>query len=231
MNSRWASIKSLLTKSGYLIYVIALLFLSIFVFGVGATWLLQATGVSTTLSGTMASQLSIAVFGLSLFEFNKLAVKNTLKDKYSLDAFWKGVKLTIVILIINLTISSLVAVDNTGIPESTQSVLDKNSFLMTLLFPVIIAPFFEELTFRAGMKSLLVDKAGWKSISYVIISSIIFGMLHWTPGSPTALSHVLLTGFMGVVYSMVYLKTDNLYIPIISHMIYNGLVITAASLL
>lgn len=231
MNSRWASIKNLLTKFGYLVYVIALLFLSTFVFGVGVTWLLQTVGIPTVLSGTIASQLSIVIFGLSLFEFNKLKLKEIFKNKYSFDAFWKGVKLTIVILIINLTISNLIAVDNTGIPESTQSVLDKSSFLMTFLFPVIIAPFFEELAFRAGIKSLLVDKASWKPVMYVITSSIIFGMLHWTPGSPTALSHVLLTLLMGVVYSIVYLKTDNLCIPIASHMIYNGLVITAASLL
>lgn len=213
---------------GHLIYIIALLFLSIFVFGVGLVWALQTMGVSQTISGTLSSQMSIIIYGLALFKFNKDVITDKLKNKLTFEAFWNGIKLTVIVLIINVIISTLF-LQSSEIPEKTQSVLERNSFLMTFFFPVIVAPIAEELAFRAGLKYVLVDKACWKPWSYIILSSVIFGLLHWSTGI-MGLAHVLLTGLMGVTYSIVYLKTDNIYTPIVSHMLYNGLVITVASL-
>lgn len=215
-------------KFGNLIYIIALLFLSIFVFGVGLVWALQTMGVSQTISGTLSSQMSIIIYGLALFNFNKDVITDKLKNKLTFEAFWNGIKLTIIVLIINVIISTLF-IQSSEIPEHTQSVLERNSFLMTFFFPVIVAPIAEELAFRAGLKYVLVDKACWKPWTYIILSSVVFGLLHWSPGI-MGLSHVLLTGLMGVTYSIVYFKTDNIYTPIVSHMLYNGLVITVASL-
>lgn len=213
---------------GHLIYIIALLFLSIFVFGVGLVWALQTMGVSQTISGTLSSQMSIIIYGLALFKFNKDVITDKLKNKLTFEAFWNGIKLTVIVLIINVIISTLF-LQSSEIPEKTQSVLERNSFLMTFFFPVIVAPIAEELAFRAGLKYVLVDKACWKPWTYIILSSVIFGLLHWSTGI-MGLAHVLLTGLMGVTYSIVYLKTDNIYTPIVSHMLYNGLVITVASL-
>jgi len=215
-------------KFGHLIYIIALLFLSIFVFGVGLVWALQTMGVSPTISGTLSSQMSIIIYGLALFNFNKDVITDKLKNKLTFEAFWNGIKLTIIVLIINIIISTLF-IQSSEVPEQTQSIVERNSFLMTFLFPVIVAPIAEELAFRAGLKYVLVDKACWKPWTYIILSSVIFGLLHWSPGT-MGLAHVLLTGLMGATYSIVYLKTDNIYTPIVSHMLYNGLVITVASL-
>lgn len=214
-------------KIGHLIYIIALLFSS-FVFGVGLVWALQTMGVSPTISGTLSSQMSIIIYGLALFNFNKNVIIDRFKNKLTFEAFWNGIKLTIIVLIINIIISTLF-IQSSEIPEQTQSIVERNSFLMTFLFPVIVAPIAEELAFRAGLKYVLVDKAGWKSWTYIILSSVIFGLLHWSLGI-MGFAHVLLTGLMGTTYSIVYLKTDNIYTPIISHMLYNGLVITVASL-
>lgn len=214
-------------KIGHLIYIIALLFSS-FVFGVGLVWALQTMGVSPTISGTLSSQMSIIIYGLALFNFNKNVIIDRFKNKLTFEAFWNGIKLTIIVLIINIIISTLF-IQSSEIPEQTQSIIERNSFLMTFLFPVIVAPIAEELAFRAGLKYVLVDKAGWKSWTYIILSSVIFGLLHWSSGI-MGFAHVLLTGLMGTAYSIVYLKTDNIYTPIISHMLYNGLVITVASL-
>lgn len=214
-------------RFGHLIYIIALLFSS-FVFGVGLVWALQTMGVSPAISGTLSSQMSIIIYGLALFNFNKDVIIDKLKNKLTFEAFWNGIKLTIIVLIVNIIISTLF-IQSSEVPEQTQSIVERNSFLMTFLFPVIVAPIAEELAFRAGLKYVLVDKAGWKSWTYIILSSVIFGLLHWSPGI-MGLAHVLLTGLMGTAYSIVYLKTDNIYTPIISHMLYNGLVITVASL-
>lgn len=214
-------------KIGHLIYIIALLFSS-FVFGVGLVWALQTMGVSPTISGTLSSQMSIIIYGLALFNFNKNVIIDRFKNKLTFEAFWNGIKLTIIVLIINIIISTLF-IQSSEIPEQTQSIVERNSFLMTFLFPVIVAPVAEELAFRAGLKYVLADKAGWKSWTYIILSSVIFGLLHWSSGI-MGFAHVLLTGLMGTAYSIVYLKTDNIYTPIISHMLYNGLVITVASL-
>lgn len=215
-------------KFGHLIYIIVLLFLSVFVFGIGLVWALQTMGVSPAISGTLSSQMSIIIYGLALFNFNKDVIIDRLKNKLTFEAFWNGIKLTIIVLIINTIISTLF-IQSSEIPEQTQSIVERNSFLMTFLFPVIVAPVAEELAFRAGLKYVLVDKADWKPWTYIILSSVIFGLLHWSPGI-MGFAHVLLTGLMGTTYSIVYLKTNNIYTPIISHMLYNGLVITVASL-
>lgn len=218
-----------LRKLSYLMYAAVALFLSLFLVGVVLLWGLPKIGVSSDISGALASQLSIAFFALILFSSSGERIIDSLKD-FSFKIFWYGVRLTVIVLILNIVATQLFSTSDI-VPETTQNVIAQKSFILTFLLPVLVAPFFEELAFRAGLKSLLVDMAGLKPISYILISSLVFGLLHWVPGSPTALTHVIFTFSMGIAYSFTYLKFNNIYISIVSHMLYNGLVIMAASLL
>lgn len=216
-----------LRKLSYLVYTIGLLFVSIFVVGIVLVGMFQTLGFNPILSGALASQLAIGIYAIALFGVKKDLILEPFKE-FSFKTFWYGVRITVLILLVNVIVSGLL-VNTDSMPESTQKIIEQRSFIMTFFLPVIAAPLFEELAFRAGLKYLLVDKGKWYKTSYIIVSSVIFGLLHWTPGAPTSLAHIVLTGLMGVIYSLVYLKTKNIYIPIVSHMLYNGLVITAAS--
>lgn len=228
--NRMNSFESQLRKLSYLIAAVFFLTLSLFIAGYFLIEPLEKLGMREILSGAIASQSAILLFGLMLFKFNKSEMLNPFND-LNFKTFWYGVRATVVILFINVLITSIFPQGSGDTPSTTQKVIQDQSFMITFLLPVVIAPIAEEFAFRAGLKYLLVDKGKWHKTSYIFTSSIIFGLMHWTPGAPTALLHVLLTTFIGVVYSIVYLKTKNIYIPIVSHMLYNGLVVTLATLI
>lgn len=220
---------SLLKKIGYILYSIFLLFFSLFVFGIGISWALQNLGASLSLSGILASQIAIGLYGFVLMKFKKEEIKKVLVKKVSLDTLQWGLYATIFVLIANITIGSIFSTPE-GIPEQTQAILSRGTPLTVYILPILFAPILEEISFRAGLKYMLVDKGGLNPVLYIILSSVIFGSLHWS-SSATAVPHIILTTVMGLIYSIVYIKTKNIYIPILSHMIYNGLVISVAQFL
>lgn len=222
-------VMSSFSKLSYLMQALLSLAFFIIVFGIGVSWALEAIGVPFAQAATIASQASIVLYALWLHQFNGEEIKKELKDKINFPTFWNGVKLTILVLLCNLLVGAVFPVNSSEVPEQTQKIIENNSLIMTVILPIIVAPVFEELAFRAGLKRLLVDKGNWSKLSYVIVSSLIFGLMHYSPGW-AGLAHVSLTALMGIVYSTVYLKTENIGIPIASHMLYNGLVVTLASL-
>lgn len=217
------------SKLSYLMQALLSLAFFILVFGTGISWALETIGIPFAQSATIATQTSIVLYAFWLYQFNGEEIKKELEDKMNFFTFWNGVKLTILVLLCNILVGNVFPIDRSEVPEQTQNIIENNSLIMTVILPIIIAPVFEELAFRAGLKHLLVDKGNWSKLSYAIVSSLIFGLLHYSPGW-AGLAHVSLTALMGVVYSTVYLKTENIGIPIASHMLYNGLVVTLASL-
>lgn len=215
-----------------LIKSITLLLLSVLGFGIGILWFFQIIKMNESISATLASQLSLLIFAFALFELKTEHIVSELKRDIKLKTLLQTIIVTAIVLMFNAIIGLFIS--NKGLsnaPETTQSIVNSKSFILTFLLPVVVAPFVEELAFRAGLKRVLVDEGGWNPFLYIIISSLMFGMLHWQPGSAIAVAHVTLTTIMGVIYSIVYIKTNNIYIPIISHMLYNGLVVTIATLL
>jgi membrane protease YdiL (CAAX protease family) len=107
-------------------------------------------------------------------------------------------------------------------PRFVQSCLSKDS---TTFFPngsllinaiyflaiVIIAPIAEEFIFRGLLLTRWSSKWGVKRA--VLITSILFGMLH----GPTMVS----IAFVGFVYALIYIKTRSLIIPILLHAVSN----------
>lgn len=125
-------------------------------------------------------------------------------------------------LIIGLVIN-VFGLDRSAVDEFTSNTTGSMvtaGVLAAAIMPVIVAPILEELAFRAGLKRVLVDNSSWRPYQYVIISSLMFGLLHFQPGSYT-ITVLILTTFMGVIHAILYLKTKNILVPIMSHMIYN----------
>lgn len=76
----------------------------------------------------------------------------------------------------------------------------------------IVAPVVEEIIFRGIMIERLGTKYSYKHA--VIISSVIFGILHVSPVGAF---------IFGVVLSLVYLKTGSLMIPVLIHIANNAI--------
>ncbi|WP_438312908.1 CPBP family intramembrane glutamic endopeptidase [Sporosarcina sp. FA9] len=79
---------------------------------------------------------------------------------------------------------------------------------------VILAPVIEEFIFRGVILHRLIKKTS--ITGGVLISSILFGVLH---------SDMIGAFFFGVITSLLFLKTGNLLIPILVHVLNNAIAV------
>lgn len=85
------------------------------------------------------------------------------------------------------------------------------SFWMVVLGAAVLAPIVEEIFFRG----LLLHRWGWKwsARRAVVVSSIVFGLLH-----PPFILPQLISGF---IFARLYLQSGSLWLPIAGHAINN----------
>ena len=90
---------------------------------------------------------------------------------------------------------------------------------VTVVVVVIVAPIIEEVLFRGILLHRFATK--WSPRTAVVVSSLIFGVLH---------ADILGHAIFGVVLSLVYVRTGSLWLPIGIHMLNNGLAVAAMAL-
>ena len=86
--------------------------------------------------------------------------------------------------------------------------------IFVVLLLVLIAPVFEEIVFRGIFMTRWVVKWGYKR--GIILSSILFGVLH--PG-------VMGPSVMGIILCLLYIRTKSLWVSVLFHMINNSIVV------
>ena len=164
--NRMNSFGSQLRKFSYLIVAVFVLLLSMLVAGYLLIEPLEKLGMRQMLSGAIASQSAILLFGLIVFGFNKTEMLKPFKE-FNFKIFWYGVRATVLILFINVLITSIFPQGSGDTPSTTQNIIQDQSFMITFLLPVVVAPIAEEFAFRAGLKYLLIDKGKWHKASYI----------------------------------------------------------------
>ena len=97
---------------------------------------------------------------------------------------------------------------------------------VVVLHPFIGTGLFEEVLFRGLILKLLLVKMGHTKkgiINAIIISSVIFGLLHiinsiaGTLEIATNIEQIVATTGFGFLYAVLYLRTKNLWVPILLH--------------
>lgn len=88
-------------------------------------------------------------------------------------------------------------------------------FILNIIGTVILAPIVEELMFRGVLLNRLKMRTG--VIPAILISSFIFGMIHEFGGMTSAF-------LFGICMCILYLKTDNILIPMSVHFLNNFIV-------
>jgi len=78
--------------------------------------------------------------------------------------------------------------------------------LLSFLSLVILAPVIEEFTFRGVLLHRWSEK--WGTLNAILISSLLFGILHPDPIGAAA---------FGIAMCVIYMKTQTLIVPIICH--------------
>lgn len=98
--------------------------------------------------------------------------------------------------------------------ENTQNLVEiAKSFPAFFIVFTIIGPILEEIVFRKVIFGALYTRYNfWTS---VIISSIIFGIVHFE------IEHLLIYASMGATFAFLYVKTKRLIVPIMTHILMN----------
>lgn len=107
---------------------------------------------------------------------------------------------------------------------STREALEGNLPLLLTLLPVMwLVVFFEEWMLRGILLNAIAESLGPKLSSWIIavlVSSLIFGLLHWGRGSRAIVSSTL----GGIVYGTAYvLLKRNLWPSVVGHCLVNTL--------
>jgi hypothetical protein len=169
--------------------------------------------------GTAA--LHLGILSLALFFLWKTSLKSTLTSLGIPGNLKTNILYTIACLGAMFLISLAVGIASFAFGFNDQSkIAEKISTLpiALLIAAALIAPIGEELFFRAT----LVPRFG------PILSSILFGAVHFTYGSVAEVIGVL---FLGLALAFTFQKSKSVIPGMLAHMIYNGLSITAMLLL
>ena len=214
---------------GSIIFTVVALISTLLFVGGGLLFAFNFIGLKPFTSAFLASQIAILVFGLLMISFDLNVVKEAFSRRITLKTIGLVILTIVAMFVVNIVLAAIFKFGGQS-SETTAGALTSGSILVGFILPVIVAPLVEEITFRLGLKKYLVDKVGLKPMAYVLISSILFGLLHWEATS-LGLAIVIMTGTIGFIKSLVYIKTDNIWITVLAHMSYNGIIVMIASLL
>ena len=124
----------------------------------------------------------------------------------------------------NLLITVLFKNATAGNEEAVRDMIDQIPFYM--IFSVsIYAPFVEELIFRHSIKDCVMAYGNNKITRYlyIFLSGFIFAILHIIGQTTSYLDYAFLVPYMslGLAFSALYSKTDNIFSSISMHCLHN----------
>lgn len=114
-------------------------------------------------------------------------------------------------------LASLIETIIFGVPsgsENTELLLDlTNAYPLYIFSMILFAPIMEELVFRKAIVTQLVDHIGF--VGAAVVSSLLFALAHMD-------GHMLIYGTLGLWFSYLYHKTNNILTPMLAHGIMNA---------
>ena len=164
-------------------------------------------GIGNFLYLATSEMIRIVVFAGILFTLNKR--KNDAKKEIRRQDKIVFIILTVIIPIALMMISKAIC-NHIGCEYETNNNLELGDWVC-----VFLTPFSEEITFRGCMISL-ARKNNLNEKVMIVASSMVWTILH----SYNIIIRISIF-FTGILYSMIYSKTDRLKYNIISHFIWN----------
>lgn len=130
----------------------------------------------------------------------------------------------IIMMASNLIITIFFSDATAGNEEAVRSMIDQVPLYM--IFSVsLYAPFVEELIFRHSIKDCLMCYGNGKVTKgiYIFISGFIFAALHILGQTTSYLDYLYIIPYLslGIAFSALYSKTDNIFSSISMHMLHN----------
>lgn len=103
--------------------------------------------------------------------------------------------------------------------EAIRGYISASPYIM-FINTAIMAPLVEELVFRKSFRVMFKNK-----FAFILISGLVFGALHVIFSIENAYDYLYLLPYcsLGLAFSYMYYKTDNIWCPITMHAIHNGI--------
>lgn len=160
----------------------------------------------------------LVVVVITIYVAKRVGLLNHLADLKTAKA-WKTILLGFIALTVVKYIGGVVLILEKGFDADTanQTALEQlgMSPLLLIVLTAIAAPIVEETI----MRGLILGRVFNNSYLGVIISSLLFGLLHM----PTDIGSWIIYGGMGLVLALIYHKTEKLEYTIGIHFINNAL--------
>ena len=225
--------------------ILKLLLCFIFFFCIGdlTTYVLNLLGINIDLlsnKGLVIYQfvMSLVIFAIMFIAYNKYIKKDFYSFKKNINKnITYIIKMFVIFMIVKYIVSfisvfimMLLKFDTSSMTSVNQNLIEtyvKASPFLMVISTAILAPFYEEVLFRLGIKKVLKNK-----FLFVFISGMIFGLMHVFPlekgisltlGLTQSITYVT----MGMFLSYSYYKTDNIFISVGIHFLNNLLSVLA----
>ena len=144
----------------------------------------------------------------------------TFKRKYIKTIFLYWIIGFILMVISNFIINLIIP---NGISNNEQANIDMliNNKLLYSIMLCFIIPFIEEVVFRIELKKKYKNK-----YIFVLLSSLIFALLHLLSNNNLIeLLYFIPYFILGITFSLIYFKNDNIYSNILAHMLHNSVIV------
>ena len=124
-------------------------------------------------------------------------------------------------MLFNYIINNIIIPNNISNNEqSNRELLINNKLIYGLLLTTII-PYIEEIVFRLSLKKSIKNNT-----IFILISSTIFSLLHIISSTKLIeLLYFIPYFILGLTFSTIYIKTENIFCSTISHMLNNTITV------
>lgn len=193
-------------------------YIPVFIFKINTETMSNATSVSLT----VFSNFVCFVILILMYRKNIVSgIKDLKKKKFMpLSDGFNYWFIALMIMVLSTTVISFINGSSNSTNEEAVKLALKSSWL-AILSVCIFAPVIEELVFRQSFKDIFKNK--W---IYLITSGVLFGALHvfMTPIN-SFIDYLFLIPYcsMGLAFSYMCYKTDNITVSIIMHITHNTL--------
>ena len=145
--------------------------------------------------------------------------KSNIAEKMDVGVTYWGIGLAIMIAS-NLFLSNVLNSGGAKNETAVQAYINAYPLIMGLDV-CIIAPIYEELIFRKGLRSIFSN-----SYLFVFMSFLIFGLVHVESLATTWVDwlYIIPYGALGGSFALAYKKTDTIYTSMLLHMAHNTMI-------
>lgn len=212
-----------------LLFIILLLGMAYFQYIPAKLLKINLETISTT-SKIIYSIICDALFMLFVYLLYRKTINKNFKDFFSnfkdnIETSLKYYFIGLAIMVIsNLIITIFFSGASANNEEAVRTLIGK--YPLYMVFSVsIYAPFIEEIIFRKSIKDMILTYKNNKFTKYlyIITSGLIFASLHVIGSATSPLDYLYIIPYLslGLAFSSLYYKTDNIFSTMFIHCIHN----------